>query len=173
MRSRIKAQEIYAGLVSRYLTSNAHANSMKVSAPLIRLITRQELDLDPKELSAQVKLLRTQIDESAEALQAQKLQQLTELAPYEMKPALKITAEKGASSWVTATPLYDHGTILHKGDFVDAIYMRYGGTLPNLSADCVCQISVYTAARARLHDWRLSRYPTQRSYVFAQLFRDA
>ena len=53
---------------------------MKVSAPLIRLITRQELDLDPKELSAQVKLLRTQIDESAEALQAQKLQQLTEVA---------------------------------------------------------------------------------------------
>ena len=51
-----------------------------------------------------------------------------ELAPDEMKLAMKTTVEKGASSWVTATPLFDHDTVLHKGDFVDAIYMRYGWT---------------------------------------------
>ena len=36
---------------------------MKVSAPLIKLILRQELELDPKELSAQVTHLRAPIEE--------------------------------------------------------------------------------------------------------------
>ena len=92
-----------------------------------------------------------------------------------MKQALKITAEKGASSWVTATPLYDHGTILHKGDFVDAIYMRYGWTLPNLSVDCVCQKSAFTLQHAldcMIGGFRVIQHNEVRD-VFAQLFRDA
>ena len=92
-----------------------------------------------------------------------------------MKQALKITAEKGASSWVTATPLYDHGTILHKGDFVDAIYMRYGWTLPNLSTDCICQKSAFTLQHAldcKIGGFRVIQHNEVRD-VFAQLFRDA
>src|SRR3954469_12795441 len=46
--------------------------------------------------------------------------------------------EKGASSWVTATPSFDHGTVLHKGEFVDACYIRYGWTLLNLPTKCAC-----------------------------------
>ena len=53
---------------------------MKVSAPLIKLILRQELALDPKELSAQVTHLRAQIEEDAEKMQALKLKELAERA---------------------------------------------------------------------------------------------
>ena len=127
---------------------SAHANSLKVSAPLIRLIARQELDLDPRELATQVKHLRAQIDESADKDQALKLQQLIERADDGMKFALKVSAEKGASSWVTATPLYDHGTVLHKGDFVDAVYMRYGWTLPDLPVRCGCQQAAFSLQHA-------------------------
>jgi len=96
------------------------------------------------------------------------------MAPAELKFALKTTVEKGASSWVTATPLYDHGTVLHKGDFVDAIYMRYGWTLPDLPATCACQ-SAFTLQHAldcKVGGFRTIQHNEVRD-VFAQVFRDA
>ena len=148
---------------------------MKVSAPLIKLILRQELELDPKELSAQVTHLRAQIEEDAEKLQALKLKELAERAPAELKLALKTTVEKGASSWVTATPLYDHGTVLHKGDFVDAVYMRYGWTLPDLPikcSGCQCAYTLQHALECKVGGFRTIQHNEVRD-VFAQVFRDA
>ena len=40
-------------------TVNAHENSLRVSAPLTRLILRQELELDPREIAAQVMSLKS------------------------------------------------------------------------------------------------------------------
>ena len=40
--------------------------------------------------------------------------------------AVQAASVKGASSWVTALPSYDYGTALHKKDFTDALYIRYG-----------------------------------------------
>ena len=34
--------------------------------------------------------------------------------------------KKGASRWVTASPLYDQHTVLCKRDFWDALCLRYG-----------------------------------------------
>ena len=56
-------------------------------------------------------------------IQALKLEHLLTQVSKEMNSAMKNTVEKGASSWVTATPLFDHGTVLHKGDFVDALWL--------------------------------------------------
>jgi len=156
-------------------TVNAHENSLRVSAPLTRLILRQELELDPREIAAQVMSLKSQIDEDAEKIQALKLKELTESAPEEMKLALKTTLEKGASSWVTATPLYDHGTVLHKGDFVDAIYMRYGWTLPDLPttcSGCQCAFTLQHALECKVGGFRTIQHNEVRD-VFAQVFRDA
>ena len=47
-------------------------------------------------------------------------------------------SEKGASSWVTAIPLYDHSTVLHKGEFRDAMRLRYGWDLEGLQGYCGC-----------------------------------
>jgi hypothetical protein len=55
-----------------------------------------------------------------------------------MRMCLKVAREKGASSWVSAAPSYDHDTVLSKADFIDAVYIRYGWTLPNLPDVCVC-----------------------------------
>jgi len=33
---------------------------------------------------------------------------------------------KGASSWLTALPLQEHGFALHKSAFLDALALRYG-----------------------------------------------
>jgi hypothetical protein len=86
---------------------------------------------------------------------------------------MKNTVEKGASSWVTATPLYDHGTVLHKGDFVDAVYMRYGWILPDLPVKCPCgsAFSLQHALDCKLGGFRTIQHNEVRD-VFAQVMRD-
>ena len=126
-------------------------------------------------MASEVMHLRAQIDEDAEKQHALKLEQLREIAPAEMKLALKTTVEKGASSWVTATPLYDHGTVLHKGDFVDAVYMRYGWTMPDLPIKCGgCQaaFTLQHALDCKVGGFRTIQHNEIRD-VFAQVFRDA
>ena len=46
--------------------------------------------------------------------------------------------EKGASAWVTTLPIDDHGFFLHKGDFRDALCLRYGWPVPGLPHKCCC-----------------------------------
>ena len=92
----------------------------------MRLVQRQELDFDPAELSDEVKKLRFDVDRENETRNKAKLELILENAPSELKLALKAASEKGASSWVTAVPSFDHGTVLHKGEFTDAVYIRYG-----------------------------------------------
>jgi len=116
----------------------SHANSNYVCAPLVRLVQRQEFGFDPADLFVEIKKLRGDIDVENESRQKAKLDTVLEHAPPELQLALKAATAKGASSWVTATPSYDHGTVLHKGDFTDALYIRYGWTLLNLPATCAC-----------------------------------
>ena len=116
----------------------AHTNSVYISSPLVRLIKRQEFDFDPRELSEEVQKLRADVDKEADARFKEKLGMILEAAPPELKKAVEAASEKGASSWVTAMPNYDHGTVLHKGEFVDACYIRYGWTLLDLPLTCAC-----------------------------------
>src|ERR1700709_369485 len=58
--------------------------------------------------------------------------------PLMISNSVQAASAKGASSWVTACPSYDHGTVLHKGEFVDACYIRYGWTLLDLPVACAC-----------------------------------
>ena len=60
------------------------------------------------------------------------LQDVLGKASKVLKLAVQAASEKGASSWVTAVPTYTHETILHKRDFVDAIYIQYGWDLLNI-----------------------------------------
>jgi hypothetical protein len=59
-------------------------------------------------------------------------------ASASLKFAIKLSSEKGASSWVTARPLSAHSTVLQKGDFRDAIYLRHGWEPHGLPEKCGC-----------------------------------
>ena len=118
------------------LISNTH--SMYISAPLVRLIQRQEFDFDPRELAAAMKSLIADVDKESDASFKASLAVILEIAPPELKHAVGAASEKGASSWVTASPSYDHGTVLHKREFTDACYIRYGWTLLDLPVTCAC-----------------------------------
>ena len=63
------------------------------------------------------------------------------LLSIELQLARELACLKGASSWLTVLPLDDHAFSLHKGDFRDAVCLRYGWSLPHLPTECTCGAS--------------------------------
>jgi hypothetical protein len=52
--------------------------------------------------------------------------------------AVRQTQEKGASNWLSVIPLEEHGFVLNKGEFRDAISLRYNKSLQGLLSKCPC-----------------------------------
>ena len=52
-----------------------------------------------------------------------------------------LSREKDASSWLSILPLDEFGFSLYKGEFRDALCLRYGWSLPNVSSSCPCGMS--------------------------------
>lgn len=113
----------------------ASDNSVLISQPLARLIQRQVFEFDPRELASEIKALRAQVDATSNERAKTKLK---DICPEELTVAIRAASDKGASSWVTATPLFDDGTVLHKRDFVHAVCIRYGWQLRDLATVCGC-----------------------------------
>ena len=58
--------------------------------------------------------------------------------PQDMRRYMDIAQEKGASSWLTVIPLAEYDLALHKGDFRDALCIRYNWTPDRLPSQCAC-----------------------------------
>jgi hypothetical protein len=149
-------------------------NSAYISAPLVRLIQRQMFDFDPLELTDEMKALRADVDKESDARSKARLEMVLTDAPPELKLAVRAASEKGASSWVTASPSFDHGTVLHKGEFVDACYIRYGWTLLDLPVTCACGVAfnVQHALDCKLGGLRIIQHNEVRDTI-AQVMREA
>ena len=59
-------------------------------------------------------------------------------SPPPLHWVVECCTEKGASSWLSALPLKEYGFALHKGEFIDAICLRYGFIPSRLPTYCVC-----------------------------------
>ena len=118
------------------LSTNAFHGSQRLTAPLAALIITQEINqvADP-DLTRNLKNSihcenRQHQDQQAKDIHAQ-------LTP-QLKRCVDLAIEKGSSSWLTALPLSDHGFFLHKGEFRDAISLRYDWELKNTPQTCSC-----------------------------------
>ena len=109
---------------SKQTTSHFDA-SKKITAPLVALITQQShsYPLEAKAKQARAKrnihILHRQQDETAAA-------DLKSTLSSKPKSAMEASSEKGASSWLSTLPIAEHGFALHKGEFRDALCLRYG-----------------------------------------------
>jgi hypothetical protein len=138
------------------------------------LIASQSTHFDPKALFDEMSELRKGVDKENDAAHQAKLDDLMKRVPESLVSSIKIAIEKGASSWVTAMPSYEHGTVLHKSEFVDALYIRYGWTPPDLPANCACgaAFDVTHALTCPLGGFRGIQHNEIRD-VLAQGFREA
>ena len=58
--------------------------------------------------------------------------------PADRLRLFEVSSEKGASSWLTALPLKEYGFDLSKGEFRDALSLRYGWRPLDLPLTCTC-----------------------------------
>ena len=105
---------------SEYDTSKA------MTAPLVAIFIMQGNDLpDPDEcceIRSEIKAAKNAELEWKSAITGSKLPELTKRSVNQAK-------EKGASSWLSVLPLKDQGFSLHKGEFRDALTIRYNRTI--------------------------------------------
>jgi hypothetical protein len=152
----------------------SHKNSLALSDPLVYLVLRQEATFDPGDLADETAIIRTELDCELEEAHKTELERLyTSVCPM-MQVSLKVAREKGASSWVTACPLFDHDTVLNKGEFVDAVYIRYGWTIPDLPLNCACgsPFSVQHALDCMIGGYRTIQHNEVRD-VMAKMMKEA
>jgi len=93
---------------------NAHKCSLLLSEPLVDLVLRQESSFDPADLNDETTTLKKQLDCDREDACKAKFEGLYTRVNPMLQVSLKVAREKGASSWVTACPLFDHDTVRKK-----------------------------------------------------------
>ena len=108
-----------------------------ISAPLVRLILDQSEAYAPEVKEAQTRM-RNNAQKFHRQCEARAANDLEENLPTKLQKALTICSEKGASSWLSALPISEHGFALHKGAFRDALCLRYGWRPSHLPSHCVC-----------------------------------
>ena len=111
--------------------------SCKVTAPLVNLIVEQSKDLPMEALEEQTQA-KYEARQAGRQAQASTADSLYTTLPNSLQKAVEISKESGASTWLTALPIEEHGFSLHKGAFRDALCLRYGWRPPLLPSYCVC-----------------------------------
>ena len=99
------------------------------------LLQQPEISLDTMQDQQQAKAEVRQIRRQQYTDRATELK--TKL-PRHLRRAVELGSEKGASSWLSALPIEEHGFELHKGAFRDALCLRYNWQPSHLPSNCVC-----------------------------------
>ena len=138
-------REIYAlpsrlgGLGIPNPSSNSQSSfhtSVTLTTPHVNLITAQNLDghVSREEICDARKNIRCS-NRLRDICQANELDSVLSI---DQKRQIALAKEKGASSWLTAMPIEEHGFFLNKGEFRDALHLHYGWDIRNTPQSCVC-----------------------------------
>ena len=126
------------GLGIQGISENASRNhwaSKKITNPLIRQIVSQSDTLPSEE---EVKKARTTTMGVISKEQKEKADNITSKQSSDQQRNLTQITEPGASSWLSAIPLRQYGFDLGRGEFQDALRLRYKMPLKNLPSKCPC-----------------------------------
>ena len=109
--------------------------SVQITAPLAAIMVTQGNTLpDPDE----VKTARAEVHKQNTNLEKQREEIIMSTTSGSTKKAVDKAKEKGASSWLSTLPLDDQGFTLNKGEFRDALAIRYNKDLRSLPTKCPC-----------------------------------
>ena len=111
--------------------------STTVTQPLVAAIINKESNYDAR-VEAEQKEAKNKLRQQRKVKREQEVADVRLKIPQEMKRNVDMAQEKGASAWLTAIPRADYDFALHKGDFRDALCIRYQWTPPRLPSQCAC-----------------------------------
>ena len=129
------------------LSPECYQSSVRITAPLAALIVSQEKS-STADHDAIMKT-KKEINERNRHLQEEKSKNVYNHLTPELKRCVDLAKEKGSSSWLAVLPLEEHGFFLHKGEFRDALAIRYGWTPNNIPHSCNCG-SQFTISHAMI-----------------------
>ena len=118
------------------LSSPSYNGSELITRPLVSLIVSQEANpnMDPGIVEATKKHVRT-MNRARHAYQASNVK---DQLPNDLKRLVELASEKGATLWLAIFPIGEHDFHLHKGEFRDALHLRYNWQLSNTPKMCNC-----------------------------------
>ena len=111
--------------------------SQQVTKPLVDLILSDDQSYLYEVLAEQIEVKCT-IKARRRQLGLDAAHVIRESLTPPLRLAMDLAQEKGASSWLTALPLEEHGFTLHKSAFRDALALRYGWVPSHIPSHCVC-----------------------------------
>ena len=120
-----------------WTSDEQYAFSRELLHGLIDLIYHQNPALSEDVVHHQHEIFR-HLSSVKERSLSNQLQSTLSSCPPPLRWAVECCTEKGSSSWLTALPLEQYGFALHKGEFIDAICLRYGYMPSRLPSHCVC-----------------------------------
>ena len=106
------------------LTQNYDA-SKKITAPLNNLMKKQATVIPP-ETNMEIINMRKQVSLSNSDRMMKRSEDVAAKLNPPLQRSMSLAKDKGGSSWLSVLPIEEHGFTLNKGEFRDAICMRYG-----------------------------------------------
>ena len=113
------------------------AASQQISAPLVDRIIDQNHQLDDCHLVQQN--IKRRIQQTKHTKLKEETKNLQSNLPSPLQRSIELAQEKGASTWLTALPIEEHGFALHKAAFKDSLSLRHGWPLQNSPSHCSCR----------------------------------
>ena len=100
------------------------AASQLISAPLVERIINQDHWLNGCHSVQQS--IKRRIQHTKHTKQKEDAKNLLHNRPTPFQHSMELSQEKGASTWLTALPIDEHGFTMHKAAFRDSLALRYG-----------------------------------------------
>ena len=112
-------------------------SSQKVTSALKDQILAQDNEYGYSIIYDQMQT-KSKIREENQKRSQDEAQRIYTQLPDRLQKVVSLSREKGASTWLTALPLNEHGFTLHKSAFHDALALRYGWVPAHLPNKCAC-----------------------------------
>ena len=126
------------GICDLYSTSGENYKfSYELSCPLVNLILQQCDSLPHDVIDSQCHILK-QLSQAKHQSQVDTAKLVLARSPVSLRQALECCKEKGASLWLSAILIEQHGFAFHKTNSTDALCLCYGWSPSHLPSYCVC-----------------------------------
>ena len=131
--------------------------SQQVTKPLVDLILSDDQSYPYEVLAEQIEVKCT-IKARRRQMGLDAAHVIRESLTPPLQLAMDLAQEKGASSWLTALPLDEHGFTLHKSAFRDALALRYGWVPSHILSHCVCSQQYFLRYQCQLTRSRVVQF---------------
>ena len=118
--------------------ANIHYQASKtITAPLTSLIKTQAASI-PSQINEDLIEAKKQVTRRTTAEDIKNQEEDTAKLTIPQQRSVTLAKEKGASTWLSVKPIEEHGFALNKGEFRDALCLRYGWRPKHLPSHCIC-----------------------------------